>query len=46
MASVPGQFAEPWVSELAKQPGVTPVLTAGALVTKTQQLPADHMVRR
>ena len=39
------QFTEQWVGELAKQPGVSPVLTAGALVTKAQALPADHMVR-
>ena len=35
----------PWVRELACQPGVEQVLTAGAVLKKSCARPEDHIVR-
>ena len=39
------QHTEKWVTELVQTPGMSPVLTAGALLSKSSSLPSDHMVR-
>ena len=38
------QHSEKWVTELVQTPGMSPVLTAGALLSKSSSLPSDHMV--